>query len=550
MTALAGLAAGRWIAGTDMFWARLEDASLTADQGGGSSSPKRLEARPATEGGLPTVEESVSEARVAQLWASKDFLGTQDALLAYARVNPARAIELAMSLEGADAWKLAMEFVVKLPPNTGGIAMDTLLRHPRYLEPCPLQHAVFWLCAQSDPERAWREAHAPGVKFLDNALNAIASGCAETDPRLAMTFAGRLTKAGQKNDFASTVLRQWSKDNPRDLIAWLGTQGDIESLAARVPWGQMHFDTKEDFLAMAKLVPPGVLDGTISGSSSFGSAGEGGWATRMDWLKDLPEGAARQALYAGAARALIGADPEKALALLPELMNASLKRQVLSATAAYRAALSPQEGFAFADAITDEAMRRLARQSVLLTWAENDPAAAAKHAWSSKDAELASSSSRIGFKWAEVDPEAAASYALEQAGPNPGEQGENAISSLMSHWVGRDPSAASRWVKDLPPGAQQDQAASALARAAMRDQPDAAIQWAANIRGEAARQQAITNCFRIWMSTDRSRAAMWMQQAGLDDPMRQLLGQMLEEPPVVQPTGPRWVAGNGQVIIY
>ncbi len=499
---------------------------------------------------LAALKEANSEGRLIQLWAQGDFNAALEAFLAYARVNPERALDLAMQMEGGEAWRLVMDLVLKLPPHVGGIAMDVLLRHPQYLMACPPFDAVFCLCAKSDPERAWREAHAAGVKFTEAALDAIARGSAEMNPRFTMTLAARLRNREQKDKFTRTVLREWSQNKARDLIAWMETQGDIESLAMMVPWGKLSFDTKEDFLAMVNILPLNVLDGSNNEYFGLGTAPKDGWATRLDWLQEI-QGEARTPLFVGAARALVGSDPEKALALLPEITNMRVKNMITSATAAYRAVVSPQEGFAFADSLADESAKRLARESVLKTWAENDPAAAARHALASDDKLDKNVHYDLGHKWAALDPQSAASYALAHETINPESSSLSTMfGAAMNSWVNDDPYAASRWATELPVGNQRDRAAAALAQSAVRSEPNGALQWAAGIADETLRRQTVEACFGKWLNQDRAQAVTWMEQASLDENTRQALGTIIQSEQETQQNSNRWRSNNGVIVVY
>ncbi|HEY1050487.1 MAG TPA: hypothetical protein VGE39_12050, partial [Prosthecobacter sp.] len=455
------------------------------------------------------------------------------------------------------AWELVMKLVQTLPVQAGGIAMDVLLRHPVYCKACPPQHAVFYLCAKFDPERAWREAHAPGVKFTPNALDAIARGCGEVNPRKAMELAGRLTEMRDQVKFTRDVLRGWAAQDGRDLLAWLGTQKDAESYFLQVPWGQMQFETREDFLAMVRLVPLGVLDGTTGEGHSFGVAKEGSWATRLDWLQGVTDAEPRRALFMGAARALIDKDPEQALALLPEISDVRMRQRITSATAAYRAAVSPEQGLAYADSLTDETARRLARESVLNTWAENDPAAVARHMLATgapMDDSSRSVRQQIGSKWAQLDPQAAVSHALAHE-PQSAEafSGGTLLAAAMGQWTQSDSYAASAWVNGLPAGTQRDQAAAALAVAILHQEPGGAMAWAVNIADPVLRGATVKHGFETWANLDAGRAGSWLEQATLDDATRQVLTAALKSMEAATAAGGgarRWINAQNVIVVY
>ncbi len=544
-TAVAGLLLGGWVSGGLAPSAPVQVPVLV-----------QKKSQPTVVQGDLTAEEAVRDQEARQLWQTAGLEQTLEALTGYARVNPGRALELAMSLKGENAWELVMKLVQTLPVEAGRIAMDVLLRHPQYCKACPPLDAVFGLCAKADPERAWREAHRAGVKFTSAALDAIARTCGENNPRKGMELAARLTEGKEKEKFTRTVLRGWANENPRELVDWLGTQKEAEGLFSQVPWGKLRFETQADFLAMVRTVPPEVLDGSLGTGQAFGTAGEDGWATRLDWLQAVTEEGPRRALFAGAARALMNADPEGALALLPEIRSERLRRQITSATAAYRAAVSPEAGLAFADSLTDPVARRLALESALSTWAGNDPAAAAQHVGAMglpPDENFMGIRYHLGHKWGEIDPQAAVSFALthEPEGVYTS-SGSTLLGSAMGQWVNDDPYGASGWVNAQPAGLQRDHAAAALARASMHTEPDGAMAWAADIADPALRQRTVQNCFETWLHMDAGRAAGWLEQASLEQGMRQALATALQSATAEQllGNGARWNHSDGVIVVY
>ncbi len=548
---VAGLSLGAWISGGHI----AEDAPALVAKNPARGTPKAVQPPKlaTTVGSWPIEEEAVREEEAWRLWQSGSLDLTLEALSAYAQMNPARALDLAMTLKGDNAWELVMKLVQALPVQAGGVAMDVLLRHPQYCKTGPPQHAVFFLCAKSDPERAWREAHAAGVDFIKNALDAIADACGETNGRKGMELAARLTGAKEQANFTRTVLRGWVEKDARDVLAWLGSQPDATRFHQQIPWGSMRFATQEDFLAMVRLVPLDVLDGSKTHSFIFGSAPEEGWATRLDWLQAITDEAPRRALFAGAARALVHADPEKALALLPEIGDTRLRQQITSVTAAYRAAASPEAGLAYADSLVDEGARLAARQSVMNTWSESDPAAAARYALEAgltTGNEFTMLRQQLGRKWAELDPQGAVSYALEHESQNTNQATpDSLLSAAMRQWMVQDPYSASSYVSSLPAGAARDATAATLAHAAINLEPDGAMAWAANIADAEVRQRTMQNCFATWLRTDQDNAARWLEQASVEPPVRQMMETAVQAAAARQRTSYPSQREQGSVIL-
>lgn len=558
IAALAGWALAGWLSLAERFSgsAAENEKQPTA----GAEGPKRAEWQLSAVSGTntapgenPTAAEALKEAELRSLFLAGDAKKTLEAFVAYARQNPARALDLAMTLEGPEASRLAMNLVLKLPATHGGVAMDVLKRHPAYLKACPVMDAVFVLCAKMDPDRAWREAHAPGVSFTPAAMRAFARGCAESNPVRGIELMRQIEDAEERMKLTGTVLREWTGRDSRAMLEWLRTQPDRDALSAQVPWGKMTFAHQDEFLAMAEMVPLEVLLGTDSRSQwTIGNADTSGrgWPLRRDWISAVKDEKRRAALYAGAARALLEVDPEQALPLVPELTDLRLRNRITSLVAAYRAATSPQEGFAFADSLTDAPARDLARRSVLATWSENDPAAAGAYLLEQGGPISSMTNHTVMNAWSKVAPEAAAQAVLQRLGDG-GESAEAMMDVVMGRWVMDDAYAASKWVAALPQGAQRDEAVSALVTHSARREPEAALGWAQTVSDEAQRLSAMENTLQIWLRADRARAMAWLRDSPLDAATRSHLDQVAQQTQSsTSPSSSSWNSAGGVIVIY
>lgn len=476
---------------------------------------------------------AVAETDVRQFWEQGDDAGCSEALIRLARINREQAFGLLLSLDDDDASGL-LQGLTKEVPDAGGALMTAFLKHPAEHLSWKVGRMAFRNCAEADPNRAWQVLMAHAENFMPRYLPAIAEGMTRKDPLTAMAYAEKIQSPVSREQFAHEVLEVWSGRDGKGLLKWLREQPNKETLAKHVNWLRLSLADSAGLADVAAMLPKNLADHGRSLSALARPETEGLWIRRTDWLLALPVGEARQRLCSAAAMGLAYLDPESALELLPELQDASLRYLVTGAVAGYRAAVSPQDGLAFADALTDAEERRKARNAVFLTWADNDPAGAALHALESGDPDARIMLSSAGLNWARSDPESACRFALDrdrQSDGKPGRRNEM-LTSAVRTWMTTEPVAAARWVKALPEGDARDAAFSATASALVHRLPEESLTWASDIKDGEMRRMALSLCLTSWLHKDREKPMKWLQQAGLDEETRTHLKNALK--PTVQ----------------
>lgn len=498
------------------------------------------------------------EAEFLRLWSDARKNGDKDidrelmALMKLAAVDPYRAVTIAMKLDGPKASDLIAQLIRSMK-TASQHALRALLENPKWQRDYGIVGAVFSPLAKIDPRMAWEEATKPGRSFGSMAEYEVGSEWAKKAPREGVAYAAGIVDREQSKQLAGTIFREWMKAKPGDFIAWLRDQTDRASWAELIPWGNMAANTREQFQALSALLPDKLPNPQFDGQSVFD-----GFFKKADmkddyvaWIQAMPEGAARDAAGASLAKAMLGWNPDDALAMLPSVRDANVQTQITSAVAAWRATTNPQAGLAFAESLKDEAARTLALRSVVSTWAETDPAGAAGFIatrWDQLEGELFS----VVSKWSEHDPQGAAAFALGQkvSGVTAGvaEKFDYGLRSAMGNWVKGDAYGASAWVLAMEPGLSRDIATDALAGAAMRVEPEGAIGWALTVSDPELRAKTLRDCVNTWSYSDPSRASAWVQSAPIDDELRKkLLGN-------IQATRKQRIGGSSsysdKVIIY
>ncbi len=474
--------------------------------------------------------EAVARAEVARAWQKQDVEGCFKALARVAQSSPTHAFELLLTLEDESPEKALLLRLTKEFPDAAADFMAVFLRHPENFHDYTLGDAVFCGFARADPERAWQAMMGNAVQFMPAYLPAIARGMAQRAPLEAMRYADKIQCPMHRESFLHELMQEWSTRDGQGLLTWLRAQPNARTLTRHVAWFQLKITDAAPLTDIAALIPESSALNKSSHLWLSRPEAEGAWMQHTDWLLALPAGEARERLCNAAGQGLVNLDPEAALKLLPEIKDAEIHRLVTSAVSAYRAAVSPQDGLAFANALTDAGERRKAKNSAFFTWVENDPAGAAHHALESGDPDAKIMLSSAGTHWAMSDPENACRFALEHEPPNDGKSGRKneMLNSTVNIWAGVEPVAATQWVKALPEGEAKDTAVAAVARALSLRLPEEGMRWAQDIKDAEIRRQALGLCFQTWLFKDQDKPGKWLQQASLDEETRKSLESRLK----------------------
>ena len=474
--------------------------------------------------------EAVARAEAERAWKQQDVEGCFKALTRLAQSSPTHAFELLLTLEEESPEKELLLRLTKEFPDAGADFMAVFLRHPEHHHDYTMGDTIFSDCARTDPERAWQAMMGNAVRFMPAFLPAIARGMTQKDPRTALTYVEKIQCPKHRDSFVHEVIQEWSACDGQGLLTWLRAQPDARALVRHVGWFQLKLKDAARLADIAALIPEDTVAASSFHSWLPPSNAEGYWMEHTDWLLALPAGETRARLCTAAAQGLVQLDPEAALKLLPEIKDANVHQLVTSTVSAYRAAVTPQDGLAFANALTDVEERRKAKNSVFYTWAENDPAGAVHNALESQDPEARIMLSYAGSLWARSDPENACRFALEHEPQSNGKLGtkNGMLSSAVNAWAGSEPVAAARWVKALPEGEAKDAAVAAVASALAYRLPEEALHWAQDIKDAQTRRLTLGLCFQSWLRKDRDKPVKWLQQASLDEDARKSLESHLK----------------------
>ena len=171
------------------------------------------------------------------------------------------------------------------------------------------------------------------------------------------------------------------------------------------------------------------------------------------------------------------------------------------------------------EALEDEALKNSGYESMIRTWAMQDPAGAAKYL-EGMDPEMenyAQLQEVLASSWSMMDPEGAVKWQLERV-----PEGENAgdkIAETFGNWAANDPKAATEWLEAQPQELGTDELYSQAAmNTAWGDDPATATQWAVKIKDEDERQSALSSIYSSMEDRGEEQLNEWLD--GLEPSIR------------------------------
>jgi hypothetical protein len=365
--------------------------------------------------------------------------------------------------------------------------------------------------------------------------------------------------------FHAAVLREWARDDPLAMIAYLGERGDMTPREAAI--GQAAFDEILDvdvdqMLVLADRLPASLRDGTRR--TALMRLAEENPRRALDYVAEISAGSYRDVLLMSIARGYARSDPDAALAwargfdspILDRVLwvvaerdparavemalameSASERLQAMQALL-YNGQVDPR---AFADrvlALPDSGLRDQAVQMLAGVWISrdadaafdwlvgnavrigvgsftelaqqlgyHDPIAAARVANRIPSNARGAWIQGVASSYGRADPQGALAW-IEQFEGTPGY--DVAVSELVQTAAAHDPQAAARLLASVSdPSRGYRGAAGSVAYYLARQNPAAAAQWALDLDDAQAREVAIGAVARQWAEANAPAARNW-----------------------------------------
>jgi len=331
-----------------------------------------------------------------------------------------------------------------------------------------------------DPQGEWQRlvAEAPGP-LRQHRLAAVLQAWAAQDPLAALNAVQSLSEVATRRMLLQQVVNTWGEQDPRAAVDWA---------MAQPPSGQRGQYLGTALRALARSDPRGAFDLALAqpAPDRDGVVGNvlGEWASAdpaaaAAALARLPGEAVNHSALSQVAMHFVRQDPAGAAAWLVTLEE---RQATLAASMVFSmlGRQSPQDAAPLVDDLPGP-LRRQASQSLVQSWAAQDPAAAARWVDTMADPAARSEAGRaLTRQWAQYDVPAALRYA--EGISDRGERDAALLGVLES--------------RRIEPG---------QAEAIYRDLHDA-----------ASRRQAARRLYMLYRHSDPSRAERYRSAAGLD----------------------------------
>jgi len=303
-------------------------------------------------------------------------------------------------------------------------------------------------------------------------------------------------RAGDPRVKLSQILSADDREHKSDDLRRLGEEaaGDGETSALKLAGEISGEADRADFL---RGVIAGMAERDAGGAAQFS-------------LTNFTPGA----LQAEALRIALGKwgaeHPREAYAWAMEKLNGPVKEEAINALVTNWAAKSPDQAARWFVETGSTSQPLLA--ALVSGWAGKSPREAAQWVETLPDQTNRDAGRLIAAReWAAQNPqEATANY------PNPAPDLAGVLADI---WGASDPSAAAKWIGQLPAGSGREEAAGTLATVWAASDVNAAAQWAAGLKDESARAAAVEHLATTWGAIDPDKALAWLgtQPAALRD---------------------------------
>lgn len=212
---------------------------------------------------------------------------------------------------------------------------------------------------------------------------------------------------------------------------------------------------------------------------------------------------------------LAGKNFNDALARAQAIPGQELRYRALRGTLANKADTDPRAALELAKTLGEFRGNEPLTSVIFRQWAATDPQAAAAAASASVESGEGGWRSPVNSvvqTWATQDPVAAANWSLAISNP---EAQSRSIAQVMREWTRQDPNAAANFINKLESGAAHDAAVAGLAQALVATDPSTALSWTGTIIDDQTRQQTLQRLSPVVMWRDPENGPAMLQSAGL-----------------------------------
>ncbi len=361
---------------------------------------------------------------------------------------------------------------------------------------------------------------------------------ARDSPREALARAEMLSTPGARIDAVNRVLQIWSAVDPRAVLDYVAAldAGARKALPSGGFWYQLASKQPELVLDRGDVVPADLRANVLQ--NALRSLAERDPQAAYDRAALMPPGPDRQQAVqmivrmfvdrdANAALAwaralrppepgavawvlsgIAAKDPLRALDLAAGVDMPVEQMQAMQLVVASAASRDPGLAPALLDRVlglANDSQRQRLAQSILYSWASNDPVRAADWAIANAERLPPTAVLSVATQYANKDLDGAAAYIARM----PSQIRGTWLRGVASVYTNTNPRAALSWVQQFRGGSEYDDVALAVIAAAARSDPEAAARATESLANEDQRRAAAAQVAIGWATRDPAEAANW-----------------------------------------
>ena len=339
----------------------------------------------------------------------------------------------------------------------------------------------------------------PAANDRNEALDAALRSLALDNPARAVDLLGGVEDSGLRIRLTRHVVAVWTAAAPEAAARWLaqdggqffdpGQSGDLLAVAL-ARWAAFAPEAAARF---AEAQPPDGVGGPANpvAAALLGACREWGRkdaSAALAWAQSLP-----------------ATDPRRRESIDGVLGGWTAQDPVGAA------------GFARQAVLANPAASVGSALVVVRSWADTDPAAAARWAATLPDPGVRAVAIREGAtRWAGADAMAVSAWA--SALPEDGAR-DGLWSDLTGLWARTNPAQTEAWLTGLPAGPDRDDATAVYIARIARSDPEKALTWARTLTGPDFAAGQVDHVLAQWEQKDAAAARNWAAANGVSLPL-------------------------------
>jgi hypothetical protein len=340
-------------------------------------------------------------------------------------------------------------------------------------------YAIFGSAADDPQSVASEVNNLPPGTLRSIATQNLASNWAAQDPAAALNWSQTLPQGNTRQQAVQGVINSWAQSDPAAAAAY----------ASQLPPSSMRQQVLQNVVSNWERNDPDAV---------------------ATWLQQMPAGAEReQAIMSAVGN---NQDAQQALQLVALMQPGSNQDNAISNAASNWARTDSQGAIAWAQQQTDPHIQTEIWPQIIGQVAGTDVQTALSLTQNLSGPARSNAMSNVIMTWANNDPSAAAAYVAQMPA---GSDQDNNMGMIAANWIQSDPGGATQWLNSLPAGPGKDSALGSAVSNSFDQNPADAMSLASAISDDSKRQSLEQGRASQWLNTDRTAATAWIESSDL-----------------------------------